>query len=265
LNRELWQQWQNYVKSMSFGALAGEPPSAGESSTFAPFTKVAERFAGAARAYLKAANHAAAPMESAQYFVDALREMFMDTPMPWTSAPGAGSPFAGPTSTAAEPPALGALREHQQRWQRMANAWKQMDDAQRRLQLLWSDALRDAAAAYTAHLGSAPMTGIDPEAVNRLYASWIDCAEDAYSRMAHGEPFCDTLADFVNADSRWRQDLKASVEHAAKQLDLPTRSEINTLTRRLKMLEERLRDAQSAAKPKAAARSRPTRSKGSSR
>ena len=47
-------------------------------------------------------------------------------------------------------PALGPTREHQQRWQRTAEAWRRMVDAQRRLQRLWSDALREAAAAFAA-------------------------------------------------------------------------------------------------------------------
>jgi hypothetical protein len=48
----------------------------------------------------------------------------------------------------------------------------------------------------------------------------------------------------------------------AKLLDLPTRSEINTLTQRLKSVQELLRAAQNKRKPPvAASRKRPARRK----
>jgi polyhydroxyalkanoate synthesis regulator phasin len=66
----------------------------------------------------------------------------------------------------------------------------------------------------------------------------------------------------VNASSQWRRELQASIEHTAKLLDLPTRSEINTLTQRLKSVEELLRATQNKRKPQvAASRTRPARRK----
>ena len=49
---------------------------------------------------------------------------------------------------APEAPALGPTREQQERWQRLAAAWSRLQDAQRRLQRLWSDALGEAARAF---------------------------------------------------------------------------------------------------------------------
>jgi hypothetical protein len=116
---------------------------------------------------------------------------------------------------------------------------------------LWSDALRDAALTFAARVephnpsaakGSVP--GGEPpgaEALRALYDSWIDCAEEAYARMAHSESFSSSLADFLNAGSAWRKESQANVELWAKALDLPTRSELNTLMRRVNSLEEQLR------------------------
>ncbi len=125
-----------------------------------------------------------------------------------------------------------------------------MADAQRRLQLLWSDALRESAVAFAARIVPSQPTVASPETLHRLYDTWIDCAEEAYARMAHGEAYCSALAEFVNAGSQWRQGLQASVEQSAKLLDLPTRSEVNTLTRRLQRVEERLRAAAKERAPK---------------
>ena len=150
-------------------------------------------------------------------------------------------------------PALGPTREHQQRWQRTAEAWRRIDAAQRRLQRLWSDALREAATAFAAQPGPPRGTAIDAEALHKLYDTWIDCAEQAYARTAHGDAFCDALTEFVNASSEWRRELQTSIEQCAKQLDLPTRTEINSLTHRLKALEEQLRAARKKRQPRVAA------------
>jgi class III poly(R)-hydroxyalkanoic acid synthase PhaE subunit len=150
-------------------------------------------------------------------------------------------------------PAFGPSREHQQRWQRTAEAWQRIDDARRRLQRLWSDALSEAATAFASRLGPPHAAPLSAEAVRKLYDLWIECAEEAYARAAHGDAFCEALSEFVNASSQWRREVQASIEHSAKMLDLPTRSEINTLTRRLRSVEEQLRAASKARRPRAPA------------
>ena len=134
-------------------------------------------------------------------------------------------------------PALGASREFQLRAQRITEASRRIEEAQRRLQRIGADAMREAAASlYNAETWKRRITSSRAQlrrVLHKLYGTWIDCAEDAYARAAHGEAFCNALAEYVNASSEWRKELQASVEHWAKLLDLPTRSEINTLTQRI--------------------------------
>lgn len=235
-----WRQWQ------AFAAQAASAPTG--ASAFAPFTDAAERFSAAARSFLEgsAAPSVAGAADAARIFSDFLREQFDDLGhMPWTAPQGAaGHAAASPMDT----PALGATREHQQRLQRAAEAWQRMQEAQRRLQRLWSDALREASTAFAARHGTPQSVPTTAEALNALYDSWIDCAEDAYSRTAHSEAFCNALGDFVNAGSEWRQAQQAGIEHWAKPFDLPTRSEINSLTQRLEAVEKQLRAASKPAR-----------------
>src|SRR5277367_4859128 len=125
-----------------------------------------------------------------------------------------------------------------------------MNDAQRRLQRLWSDALREAAAAFAAKSGQLQGNVVGADSLRKLYDTWIECAEEAYARAAHGEAFREALTEFVNAGSEWRKELQTSAEHWSKQFDLPTRSEVNSLNSRLKALETQLRTART--KPRAA-------------
>jgi class III poly(R)-hydroxyalkanoic acid synthase PhaE subunit len=208
---------------------------------FAPFVD-AERFAAAARAFYQ--NSQASRAAASQTFTDFLRDQF---------ASALRTPGAQPGVDA---PALGAGREHQERWQRAADAWARLDEAQRRLQRLWSDTLTHAAGVFVSRIGT-PTAPITMEAAHRLYDTWIDCAEEAYARTAQGEPFCRALADAVNASSEWRREFAACLEVWAKWLDWPTRSEINTLTQRLRSLEKQLREIGRERKPR-----RRTRTKG---
>jgi hypothetical protein len=135
-----------------------------------------------------------------------------------------------------------------------AAAGRRLHEAQRRLQRLWSDALGEAARTFTSRLSStsAPLT---PEALHALYDAWVDCAEEAYARMAQGETFATALAAAVNASSEWRDQSAASIEPWAKWLDWPTRSEINSLLMRVRALEEKQREP--SRKPKTAPSRRP--------
>jgi hypothetical protein len=263
VDHDLWRQWQALLALW----VPGRPDSQagfGRDAAFGftPIRDVAERFTAAARSFLDGAANASAPAagEAALAFSDFLREQFADFHLP--GSPGFGAGNGSRSAFTGDSPALGPTREHQQRWQRMADASRRIADAQHRLQRLWSDALREAAAAFTARLVPPQPTAVSAQALRQLYDSWIDCAEDAYARMAHGDAFCNSLADYVNASSQWRQELQASIEHWAKLLDLPTRSEINTLTQRLRGVEELLRSAREQRKPRVkASRVRPARRK----
>lgn len=263
---ELWRQWQALAASW----MAPNPasPTAHEwpgAPGLAALAEGAERFKAAAQSFIDGAagGSASAAGQAAERFGEFLREQFGGTPPPWGAGPGPAGSGTVPPGSGFDGPALGATREYQLRWQRMSEAWRRIDGAQRHLQRLWSDALREAAAAFTAQWLGQPVPGQPvqmpgPTAPPELYDAWIDCAEAAYARMAHGEAFCSAQAEFVNASGQWRQELQALIEQSAKLLDLPTRSEINTLSRRLKSVEEHLRAAAPAVQraPGAAQRTR---------
>jgi hypothetical protein len=222
-------------------------------SIFAPLRDSADRFAAAARQYLAGMQTPGpAAAEAARTFGDFLRVETIDLfRFPWSANFGSGGGTGAAPPAMQDPPALGPSREHQLRWQRNADTGRRVGEAQHRLQLLWSDALRDAAIAFAArvgpsHSGTAKGTvpGVEAPgaaALRRLYDSWIECAEEAYARIAHSDSFSSALADFMNASSAWRKESQAGVELWAKAFDLPTRSELNTLMRRVNSLEEQLR------------------------
>jgi polyhydroxyalkanoate synthase subunit PhaE len=230
------------------GASPGSPPG------FAPFID-AERFSAAARAFQQSGQD---PQTAAAAFGDFLRDQFGSVLDKMWGGSAAGRPVT-PTQ---EAPALGPTREYQERGQRVAAAWQGLQQAQRRLQRLWSDALGEAARAFVSRLGAATMP-LTPEATHGLYDAWVECAEEAYARMAHGEAFGTALADAVKAASEWRDESAASIEPWAKWLDWPTRNEINSLSMRVRALEENERElnrnSATAARPAAKKRATPVK------
>jgi len=196
---------------------------------------------------------APAAAEAARSFSDSLRELFTDVQLPWNFGSSSGGGAGASPPFAMSSPALGATREAQLRAQRIADAWRRVQEAQQRLQRMGADAVREAAATFASGLATSPPPAASAAALHKLYGTWIDCAEDTYSRTVHGEAFCTALAEYVNAGSEWRNEIQASIEHSAKLLDLPTRSEINTLTQRLRTVENELRALRQDRKPKAAA------------
>jgi hypothetical protein len=250
---DAWKPWPRFAE------LAGRT----DPGAFAPYLQAAERFAGAARRYLEDA--AAAPGATSAAAAAAARSLshfLRDQSAALSRPPWGGEPGArGESAAAADPlPALGPAREHQLRLQRTAEAAGRMADAQRRLLWLWLDTLRDAADAFAERVQ--PLAGAG---LRQLYAAWIDCAEAAYSRTAHGDDYCIALADYINAASQWRAEMAAGIDQASKMLDLPSRNELETLTRRLESLERQWRAAREpppvAARPAAPRAPRPRRAK----
>jgi class III poly(R)-hydroxyalkanoic acid synthase PhaE subunit len=167
---------------------------------------------------------------------------------PWSSETAGAAPAAGAHLKA---PALGPAREQILRAQRAFEAWNRLAQAQGKLQRMWSDTLRSAAAAFTSRLQSAGSVP-SAEAIDGLYDQWIECAEQAYSSTAHSDAFSDALSEHVNAAADWRRESTAGIEDWAKFWDLPTRSEINTLTKRLREIERMIAATRSASSEKKA-------------
>lgn len=239
-----WRSWATLMGGGDPSPVAARDPLAPDPR---PFVEAMHRFLAAA------STSSAATATRA--FTEFLRDHYAACGSSWLAGvPPMGVAAVG-SGLAEGFPAMGPTREYQERARRMIAAASRYDEAQRRLQRLWSDLLGEAATAFAARaLTSAPAQPT-PAALHELFDLWIDSAEEAYSRAAHGESFCKALADSVNAMSEWRRDMQSTIEDSAKLFDQPTRGELDSLARRVNVLEGELRALQGARKsPRAAAR-----------
>jgi len=230
MNDEFLQQWRTIAAAwdptgaFNFATASGAAASTDPSNCYAA---AAEAFSAAVRVAHENAskNSADGAAQAAQRFAEFLRAHFNDL-----------SAFS----------AIGPMREHQQRWERLTRANLQAEEARARLARLWSDALRESAQGFARRCVD-PVNAKTPPA--SLYDQWIDCAEASYSRMAHSEAFCSTQAELLNALSALRRELQTWFELWAKRLDLPTRSELNSVHRELRSLRAQLGHAPPSANP----------------
>jgi hypothetical protein len=149
-------------------------------------------------------------------------------------------------------PALGLSREYQEIVRRMLDLGEQF---QRRCADFAQAGADIGQSAWTAmqkrSAGDATLLG-SPAA---LYDAWIDCAEEAFARAAHSEPFARLLADLCNLLSAFKLERGKMLEALARHLDLPSRAEVDSLHRQVRVLTAKANAA--ATNPAAKAETKP--------
>jgi class III poly(R)-hydroxyalkanoic acid synthase PhaE subunit len=157
---------------------------------------------------------------------------------------GGGMPGWPPSQPAAPwmswPAALGPAREQQETLQRMATLGSRYAQAQASLATQWNQiitaALRDLGAKLSPRLQSGSM----PSSMKEIYDLWVETAEGAYSQAAHGAAFMSAQAELSNAMSQLRIAQREMFEEWARQFDLPTRAELNTLHQQVRQFTSAL-------------------------
>lgn len=146
-------------------------------------------------------------------------------------------------------PGLGPLREQQELTQALAAA---ITDFQRlaaemasTLAKVHTDTL-DLLARRSLEQANAGKPVTDFKA---LYDLWVECGEATYSKVAAADPYCRLQGELGNAGVRVQELQQQLLERWLKQLDLPTRSELNTLHRRIHDLQKRIDAVGNTAAP----------------
>ncbi len=78
-----------------------------------------------------------------------------------------------------------------------------------------------------------------------LYDLWVDAAEEAYAEIALSDEFRKVYGDVVNSQMRVRQAIQQEVERMSTDFGMPTRSELNSVHKRLHELRREVRNGRS--------------------
>jgi hypothetical protein len=158
-----------------------------------------------------------------------------------------GTPGAGNAAAPwMEMPAFGYLREHQERLQQGAVALTDYREQLGRYNSLMLKAMQRGFELFEGKLLEREEPGRQVESLRALYDLWVDAAEEGYAEIALSPEFREAYGALVNAQMRVRSAIQQEVEHLGRDLGMPTRSEIDTLGKRLHDLRREVRAQQGA-------------------
>lgn len=141
-----------------------------------------------------------------------------------------------------ELPAFGYAREHQEHYQRMAKAWLDYQHETNRYNALIARASRRAFEVFEDKLTERSEPGHQITSARGLYDLWVEAAEDAYAEVALSDEFRAVYGALVNSQMRVRKNLQREIERVATDLGMPTRTEINSMGKRLQELHRAAKD-----------------------
>ncbi|HST28877.1 MAG TPA: class III poly(R)-hydroxyalkanoic acid synthase subunit PhaE [Rudaea sp.] len=130
-------------------------------------------------------------------------------------------------------PAFGYAREHQEHYQKMAAAFVEFQDAVNRYNALILKSSQRSFEIFENKLGERDEPGRQIDSPRALYDLWVDAAEEAYAEIALSDEFRAVYGDVVNAQMRVRSHVQAEVERIGTDLGMPTRTELNSVHKRL--------------------------------
>ena len=143
-------------------------------------------------------------------------------------------------------PAFGYAREHQEHYQKSFAAFVEYQEAMKRYNELILKTSRRSFEIFESKLAERAEPGRQIESLRGLYDLWVDAAEEAYQEIALSDEFRKVYGDVVNAQMRVRSQVQAEVERIGTDLGMPTRTELNSVHKRLHDLRREFRAANDA-------------------
>ncbi|MGN6741253.1 poly(R)-hydroxyalkanoic acid synthase subunit PhaE [Dyella sp.] len=276
--QQSWEQWMRYLQQAStqptapFGGMGtGFVPVAPAFGMGAapgvPMNDVLERSLAGIKGYLdwmqRAASSQADPLGSdwqaqmqqmfgnaSQPFAQAFSGIdstaaqgFVQQWQAWLAAAGQGGLGSADWHRPQHMPAFGLQREQQEKQQTLIAAMLDSAEQQRRYQALILRANAQGLERLQNKLADHAEPGRQIESLKALYDLWIDSAEEAYAEIALSDEFREVYGAMVNAQMLERQLMQQQLEELCRQLGLPTRSEVDSLGKRLQELRREQRAA----------------------
>ncbi len=148
-------------------------------------------------------------------------------------------------------PAFGFAREHQERWQALAQAQLDYQEKANAYNALMAEATQLAFRRFEDKLAERSEPGRQLASARALFDLWIDAAEDAYAEIALSPRFREAYGEFINAQMKVRAGVQREVEQYCNQLGIPTRTEVDAAHRKIVQLERELRRMRDALQERA--------------
>jgi class III poly(R)-hydroxyalkanoic acid synthase PhaE subunit len=154
---------------------------------------------------------------------------------------------AGMTGTPSQPfAAFGITREMQLDQQALMTAVQEYAQISARYQALLQKVNAQGISKLQDMLAQHGEPGKQPESLKALYDLWVDAMEAAYADMALSEEYRDVFGALVNAQMHVRKLQQQQTEQMCRELGMPTRSEVDSLGKRVQQLRREMKARASA-------------------
>ena len=149
--------------------------------------------------------------------------------------------------------AFGITREMQLDQQALAAAMQNYAQINARYQGLLQKVNAEGIARLQQMLSQHGEPGKQVESLKALYDLWVDAMEEAYAEMALSQEFREVFGALVNAQMQVRKLQQQQTEQMCRELGIPTRSEVDSLGKRVQQLRRELKEAQARGQGETAA------------
>jgi class III poly(R)-hydroxyalkanoic acid synthase PhaE subunit len=129
-------------------------------------------------------------------------------------------------------PGLGYNREQQEGLQRLARHLLVYHEALRAYKLAFAKTALSSLDAVQKRMAQMHEEGETIDSLRALYDMWVDSSESIYAEFAMSDEYQVVYGDLVNALMRVRKDLNEIAEQQYQLMNIPTRSEIETMQHR---------------------------------
>lgn len=138
-------------------------------------------------------------------------------------------------------PAFGPAREHQERWQALAQAQRDYQQALGEYERVMLKVATQAFERFESLLEARSEPGQQITSARALFDLWIDAAEQAYAEVALSPEFRHVYGRLTNTQMRLRLGVQKEIEQVCVALGMPSRTEVDSAHRKIAELERQLR------------------------
>lgn len=138
-------------------------------------------------------------------------------------------------------PAFGPAREHQERWQALAQAQQDYQQALGEYERLMLKVATLAFERFQSLLEARAEPGQQITSARALFDLWIDAAEQAYAEVALSPEFRHVYGHLTNTQMRLRLGVQKEIEQICVAFGMPSRTEVDSAHRKIAELERQLR------------------------
>lgn len=154
---------------------------------------------------------------------------------------------AGMTGMPNQMATFGITREMQLDQQTLLAAMNEYAQINARYQALLQKVNTDGIARLQDMLATHAEPEQQIQSLKALYDLWVDAMEEAYSQMALSDEYRQVFGELVNAQMRVRRMQQQQTEQMCRELGIPTRSEVDSLGKRVQQLRRDMRERQRPA------------------